>query len=465
MRTRSVEGRQPPKHTVSSAEKYAFGVLPKAAMRPDLTAANLLSAGGSASTPARWAATSDGSALTTAWGNSAGADIVRPVDTRQQTALTSGQLFSSTTPEGFGEDCGLISPALSTWHSSAVGPNSFLVQPLLAEARFLRLLGRRLPGTSPGLLVILLDISVIVGLWDSAAVHVFATSADCACVSRQFAPLLPEARECDSYATRLGCLVTGKAAELCISFPPSTTDDYDLLKQALLTGFSKNRQEFKCAKIRGFYISMTQEVATQGYASFQANRVPSCKARCVHDEVSQLWRGGPHSTTLPKNPRAFKDHLTPTTPQYKVRFCVEDRSVPGFTVAGTINGFWPSTIIRDTGCSGVVVSEEMLSDIDPSLFPKVKVSDYLGHVDEFPVVRCYLWCPFYMGCTDAVRAPIKFATALVGNIPGVNDPRQSNEEPPSDDSGQTEQDPIDTPAAATNKDDDLAFRMSWSFCC
>ena len=65
----------------------------------------------------------------------------------------------------------------------------------------------------------------------------------------------------------------------------------------------------------------------------------------------------------------------------------------------------------------------MLLDADPSLCPKVKVSDYLGCIDEFPIVRCYLRCPFYTGWIDAIRAPIKFATVLVGNIPGVRDPQ------------------------------------------
>ena len=107
---------------------------------------------------------------------------------------------------------------------------------------------------------------------------------------------------------------------------------------------------------------------------------------------------------------------------YKVGFCLEDHKVPNFSVTGTINGSWSSSIIRDTGCSGVVISEEALPDIDPSLCPRVQVADYLGRINEFPVVKCYLRCPFYTGWTDAVRTPIKFASALVGNIPGVQDP-------------------------------------------
>ncbi|KAK8386995.1 hypothetical protein O3P69_017974 [Scylla paramamosain] len=207
----------------------------------------------------------------------------------------------------------------------------------------------------------------------------------------------------------------------------------------------------------GFYIFTTQEVATQGYASFQAVSTVRCHT-CGEE--------GHIRPRCPRNPRAFKDPLTTTTPQYKVGFCMENRTVPCFTMAGTISGSWASTIIRYTGCSGIVVSEEVLPNIDPSLFPKVKVADYLGRVDEFPVVRCYLQCRLYTGWTDAVRPPIKFATAFVGNIPGVNDPREPNEEPPSDARGQAEQRSYRHSCCHYQQGyQDPAFRISRSLCC
>ena len=49
----------------------------------------------------------------------------------------------------------------------------------------------------------------------------------------------------DTFAVRLACLLTGKAAELYKSFPSSTTKDYKLLKQALLTGFSKTPDDYR----------------------------------------------------------------------------------------------------------------------------------------------------------------------------------------------------------------------------
>ena len=75
---------------------------------------------------------------------------------------------------------------------------------------------------------------------------------------------------------------------------------------------------------------------------------------------------------------------------YNVGFYLEDHKVPNFSDTGTINGSWSSSIIRDTRCSGVAVFEEALPDIDPSLCPKVQAADYLGRIDEFPVVKCYL---------------------------------------------------------------------------
>ena len=100
-------------------------------------------------------------------------------------------------------------------------------------------------------------------------------------------------------------------------------------------------------------------------------------------EMGHIW------TCFSKTPRLFKNRTT-TTATDKVGFCLEDHKVPNLTVTGTINGSWFSSTIRDTGCSGVVVSEEALSDIDPSICPKVQDADYLGRIDEFPVVKCYL---------------------------------------------------------------------------
>ncbi|XP_050704489.1 uncharacterized protein LOC126989931 [Eriocheir sinensis] len=61
----------------------------------------------------------------------------------------------------------------------------------------------------------------------------------------------------------------------------------------------------------------------------------------------------------PKNPRAFKDAPSSSV---NIGFCWEDRKVSNYCVAGTINGAWTSAIIRDAGCSSLIVSEEALPD-------------------------------------------------------------------------------------------------------
>ena len=58
----------------------------------------------------------------------------------------------------------------------------------------------------------------------------------------------------DTFAVRLDCLLTRKAAELYMSLPSSTTEDFELLKQALLTGLSKTpdgyRVDLRSTKIK-----------------------------------------------------------------------------------------------------------------------------------------------------------------------------------------------------------------------
>ncbi|MPC39493.1 hypothetical protein E2C01_033031 [Portunus trituberculatus] len=123
--------------------------------------------------------------------------------------------------------------------------------------------------------------------------------------------------------------------------------------------------------------------------------------------------GGHIRPRCPKNPRAFNRDGTSTL---TVGFCLGDKEVSKSTycVAGTINGSSTSTVLRDTGCSSLVVSEEAL--------PDVTVYDYVGRADQFPVVKCYLTCPYCDGWADDVRAPIKFATVLLGDFPGTRKP-------------------------------------------
>ena len=106
---------------------------------------------------------------------------------------------------------------------------------------------------------------------------------------------------------------------------------------------------------------------------------------------------------------------------YAVKVCFSSQISPKFMTCGTINGCNVSTILRDTGCSCVVVSEDVLPNITDENSPKVNLSDFLGNVTAFPVARCYLKCKYYDGWVDAVIAPIKCCSILLGNISGIKD--------------------------------------------
>ncbi|XP_076060383.1 uncharacterized protein LOC143036685 isoform X1 [Oratosquilla oratoria] len=323
----------------------------------------------------------------------------------------------------------------------------------------------------------------------------------------------------DSYAVRLGTLLTGKAADMYISLSPEITKNYELLKKALLSGFNKTpdgyRVDFRNAKIspgetflqfsfqltrlfqawldssevgntfndlKDFMIldqflsslhpdlrafikerrpsTLTEAIRladdwTSAHPNLPRTSIPNAKKFSRPPKPPKVTTATPNPSSgrkdsppltchgcgeighirprCPRNPRTFKEG-TSTTQPYKVGFCLSDRTVPHFQASGTINGAWVSTIIRDTGCSCVVVSDEMLPDIDVPSCKKVYVADYLGRVDAFPLVSCYLRCPYYEGWTDVVRAPIKFASVLIGNVPGVKDPNISECSSPADDS-------------------------------
>ena len=58
----------------------------------------------------------------------------------------------------------------------------------------------------------------------------------------------------ESYAVRMGSLLSGKALKIYAALSPETTDDYNSLKAALLSGFNKTpesyRDDFRSAKDR-----------------------------------------------------------------------------------------------------------------------------------------------------------------------------------------------------------------------
>ena len=129
---------------------------------------------------------------------------------------------------------------------------------------------------------------------------------------------------------------------------------------------------------------------------------------------------GHRQNKCPKNPINFKNKQDAS---HAVGFCFGDTSLGhNFMASGTVNGSRVSTILRDTGCSCIIVSESVLPDLDTTQCKMVKIADYLGREDSFPQVRCFIKSPYFDGWADVVRAPIKFCSVLIGNVPGARDP-------------------------------------------
>ena len=74
---------------------------------------------------------------------------------------------------------------------------------------------------------------------------------------------------------------------------------------------------------------------------------------------------------------------------------------------------FPQSVETYIGCSSVIISDAVLPDFDLTGAKNIDVSDYLGRMDTFLVVRCYLRCAYYNGYVDAIHAPIKFCSVLI----------------------------------------------------
>ncbi|XP_037784772.1 uncharacterized protein LOC119580748 [Penaeus monodon] len=141
----------------------------------------------------------------------------------------------------------------------------------------------------------------------------------------------------ESYAVRLGSLLTGKAVYVYTSLSPEITKDYGLLKKCLLDSFAKTpdsyKVDFRSAKIKPDISMFLKE-----------NNVSTL------DETARFadtWASA-HGSYPKSNTGLHRD----------------DNSPRKFLTSGTINGSWVSAILRDSGCSCVIVAEQLLPDVD-----------------------------------------------------------------------------------------------------
>ncbi|XP_064121774.1 uncharacterized protein LOC135226265 [Macrobrachium nipponense] len=122
---------------------------------------------------------------------------------------------------------------------------------------------------------------------------------------------------------------------------------------------------------------------------------------------------GHYAKNCPKSPKA----------EEVIKRCLtgNDRNLGPFC-AGKVNGLNVSTILRDTGCTCIMVSDKIFPNIQPDKLPKCTVSDYLGRKNDFPVTRAFLDCQFFKGWTDVVVAPIDCCSVMIGNVEGATMP-------------------------------------------
>ncbi|XP_047478945.1 uncharacterized protein LOC125032028 [Penaeus chinensis] len=186
----------------------------------------------------------------------------------------------------------------------------------------------------------------------------------------------------ESYAVRLGSLLTGKAVDVYTSLSPEITKDYELLKKCLLDSFAKTpdsyRVDFRSAKIKPDIRMFLKEhnVSTLDEAARFADTWASAHGSYPKSNTC-LHRGKRMVQTKQLVPEEAEQQSS-----YTVNFSFDDNSPRKFLTSGTINGSWVSTILRDSGCSCVVVAEQLLPDVDLTSCHWTRVSDYLGRVRD-----------------------------------------------------------------------------------
>ncbi|XP_068247989.1 uncharacterized protein [Palaemon carinicauda] len=274
--------------------------------------------------------------------------------------------------------------------------------------------------------------------------------------------------ERNSWSVQLASLLRGKALDIYTSLSDDVTSDYASLKEALLKGFKKTsdwyRTAFKTAKMDskstyeqylnifrnfdlwinslritkdyedlrnivcdqfmstlpkeiGFFLKERKPRTPEDYSSLADTYASAHK--CYPKDEQKYFRHNanvssssdkisasekPEKTNLSRPGKIAcygcgqSGHISRNCPNkvpkkksessLEIGQVLDNTGVCGPMVCGTVNGVTVSTILRDTG---VVVSEDLIPD---------------------PGTNCWV---------NAVRAPIKYCTVLLGNIPSVQD--------------------------------------------
>ena len=74
--------------------------------------------------------------------------------------------------------------------------------------------------------------------------------------------------------------------------------------------------------------------------------------------------------------------------------------------------------MRDTGCTGVVVRRDLVSD-ERMLGKELDVTLINDSKQKYPVARINVECPFFNGITKALRMEDTLYDLVIGNIDGL----------------------------------------------
>ena len=225
--------------------------------------------------------------------------------------------------------------------------------------------------------------------------------------------------------------------------------DFDSLRDYMLVDqFMAAIPPEVCTFVREHKVAKLNDIGllADNYASAHSGSYPSTKKKPVNSPLTETNHSSKplNSNTkisYDKNIKCFSYGLlghrksvcprNPVSSVHRVTCDLDNQDVLGPMYCGTVNGSRVSTILRDTGCTCVVVSDNVLPDADLSDAKFCDVSDFIGRTNKFPIVRCFIKCDLYEGWIDAVRAPLKYCAVLLGNVPGIkpscNLPRQLDE--------------------------------------